>query len=524
MNRIAFVLILSSSVLATYGCEKKPAVTDASKAKVPQDGSEAGTQPPKESETDASKDDAAKVPKEGSEEDNALAKDLPKSYEPCVDTCRERKNTCHRYASTNDPDDRRDACQENFDKCIAVCREFLEDDISLCTEVDNDDSRKEPPAFQDKAPRPFRFTVRVCKEGTYTIPLVRPEDYDIQLPDDQEKQYRVLYDVDCDGDGTYEKTEQTGDVVCDFAPGSHRVAIRGSIPGVHFDTGELYEPELDLLHDLNMRVVSIDQWGDNAWRNLSKMFDCLPADIWVGTEAGSIKDSGSAWDGYRRYYNAKDTPNLKHVRKLSCVGGGYTDYRGSFAKWDVSNITDMSYMFAGFTVFEICMSCNALTGEFNQDISGWNTAKVQNMHAMFRGCFHFNQPIGKWNTSSVTDMGEMFVNAAEFNQPLSKWNTSKVRDMSRMFQKAYQFNQPIGTWNVSAVQNMSLMFNEANGFDQPLDKWDVSHVEDMDGMFDSASAFSHYPASWVVPKEKSEEMFEGTKVEEQAHQNPLKTR
>ena len=55
---------------------------------------------------------------------------------------------------------------------------------------------------------------------------------------------------------------------------------------------------------------------------------------------------------------------------------------------------------------------------------------------MFCGARSFNQPLNKWNVSKVTDMSWMFENARSFNQPLNKWNVSNVTDMSEMFTPA----------------------------------------------------------------------------------------
>ena len=51
------------------------------------------------------------------------------------------------------------------------------------------------------------------------------------------------------------------------------------------------------------------------------------------------------------------------------------------------------------------------------------------MRAMFLNAKYFNQPIGDWDVSNVTDMGFMFGYFAEqvaFNQDLSGWNVTKV--------------------------------------------------------------------------------------------------
>ena len=65
--------------------------------------------------------------------------------------------------------------------------------------------------------------------------------------------------------------------------------------------------------------------------------------------------------------------------------------------WDVSGVTDMSYMFYG---------CNEL--ESVGDISGWDVSKVINMSYMFAFCKKFNQDISNWDVSKVKFKIDMF--------------------------------------------------------------------------------------------------------------------
>ena len=142
-----------------------------------------------------------------------------------------------------------------------------------------------------------------------------------------------------------------------------------------------------------------------------------------------------------------------------------SDINQDISSWDVSNVTDMSYMFGG--------------SKFNQPIGNWDVSNVTNMNAMFAAS-KFNQPIGNWDVSSVTNMYGMFAQSS-FNQPIGNWDVSNVTDMSDMF-AASKFNQPIGNWDVSSVTNMSWMFMKSE-FNQPIGNWDVSNVTDMSGMF-----------------------------------------
>jgi len=45
---------------------------------------------------------------------------------------------------------------------------------------------------------------------------------------------------------------------------------------------------------------------------------------------------------------------------------------------------------------------------------------------MFRGSNKFNCDIGEWDISNVTNMVFMFYNAIKFNKDIGGWNTSNV--------------------------------------------------------------------------------------------------
>lgn len=131
-----------------------------------------------------------------------------------------------------------------------------------------------------------------------------------------------------------------------------------------------------------------------------------------------------------------DAINTKLVTNMS--GLFYQDCRKNFdgiETWDMSNITDTSWMFAE-------------TKYFNHNISGWNMSKVQDMSNMFAGAKAFNQNINAWNTSSVIDVSNMFYKAEVFNQPLENWDMSNVENMKRMFAHATLFDQSLIEWNV----------------------------------------------------------------------------
>ncbi|NQZ82841.1 MAG: BspA family leucine-rich repeat surface protein, partial [Colwellia sp.] len=77
----------------------------------------------------------------------------------------------------------------------------------------------------------------------------------------------------------------------------------------------------------------------------------------------------------------------------------------------------------------------------------------------------FYKDIGYWDVSNMTDMSYMFYNAISFNQDIGNWDVSSVTDMGYMFYDQYiiqdaehSFNQDIGNWDVSNVTRMTGMF------------------------------------------------------------------
>ena len=133
--------------------------------------------------------------------------------------------------------------------------------------------------------------------------------------------------------------------------------------------------------------------------------------------------------------------------------------------WDVSSVTDMSYMFYGASLF-------------NQDIGNWDVSSVTDLGGMFNRAPSFNQDIGNWDVSSVTDMSYMFYNTSLFNQDIGNWDVSSVTDMTAMFHSASSFNQDIGNWDVSSVTGNGGMFYDPSLFNQDIGNWDVSSVKE----------------------------------------------
>ncbi|MCI5055424.1 MAG: BspA family leucine-rich repeat surface protein, partial [Flavobacteriales bacterium] len=263
------------------------------------------------------------------------------------------------------------------------------------------------------------------------------------------------YNVDWDNDGTYDEFGITGNVTHDFGvEGTYTIRISGSFPRIYFNN-----------NDETRKIISIDQWGSNTWTSFENAFyGCIHLDL-----------------------NATDAPDLSGVTSLSGMfrTGYNSDFNSDLSTWNVSTITDMSYM------FEDCH-------HFNGDISGWDVSNVTDMAHMLSTCGVFNCDISGWDVSNVTDMSSLFLRNSIFNANLSGWNVSEVTNMSAMFMFADAFNQNIGGWNTSKVNNMSHMFAQCDLFDQDISGWDVSNVTDMSGMFTRGTVFDQDISGWDV--------------------------
>ena len=265
------------------------------------------------------------------------------------------------------------------------------------------------------------------------------------------------YDIDWENDGVFDTIGATGNATYAFSSaGIHTIAIRGDFPRIYFNnSGD------------KLKINSVEQWGNIVWTSMeSAFYGCNNLII-----------------------NTSDSPDLSNVTNMSFMFKGSVAFNQPIEGWNVSNVTNMSGLFSG-----IVNDNNLL----NQPIENWNVSNVTDMSSMFDGAVYFNQPIGDWNVSNVTNMSRMFYRAGDFNQPIGNWNLSSVLNTAYMFKNAFDFNQPIGGWDVSSVTNMRSMFGVASSFNQPIENWDVSNVTSLLEMFVGAQNFNQPLNNWNV--------------------------
>ena len=177
---------------------------------------------------------------------------------------------------------------------------------------------------------------------------------------------------------------------------------------------------------------------------------------------------------------------------------GASLFNQNIGNWDVSNVTSMFRMFQNATAFN--------NGGL-ADINNWTIRSLgTSMGEMFSGASAFNQNIGAWNISNVTDFSWMFSNATAFNNggsdDIDNWtfSTTSNINMSGMFggtntTLSCKFNRYIGSWNTERVTNMSSMFANNTAFNQDIGAWNVSNVTNFTNFMAGKSAANYSAAN-----------------------------
>ena len=237
----------------------------------------------------------------------------------------------------------------------------------------------------------------------------------------------------------------------------------------------------------------------------------------------------------------------------ACVGDRFCEL--TMPHWDVSQVTDMSFLFQGKT-------------QFNVDISQWEMSQVTDSSGMFDGASSFHQNIRGWTLASGADTAEMFAGADTWlslvsradgsdttDGPPAAWVASELCLMNEHVQSGWcvacgagKYNGPgddpslgvdtrcdafvdsaalktavnnclavdatgvaccsqgadcgaAGTvemplWDVSQVTSMSELFYNKGSFNADISRWDTSSVTNMWRMFRDARAFNQDIGTW----------------------------
>ncbi len=131
------------------------------------------------------------------------------------------------------------------------------------------------------------------------------------------------------------------------------------------------------------------------------------------------------------------------------------NFNGDISTWDISNATDLSYMFFGAREFNSNVNTKIVPMYDGKEYLAWDTRNAEWLAGMFHNAQVFNQPLNNWDTAKVKSLFNTFLDTSAFNQPLDNWNTESVTNMYQVFCASRTFNGDISTWNTSKVTNMS---------------------------------------------------------------------
>lgn len=153
------------------------------------------------------------------------------------------------------------------------------------------------------------------------------------------------------------------------------------------------------------------------------------------------------------------------------------------SSWNTSKVSNMSYMFASTLVRRYDTQGADLYPEF---LKSWNTSNVKDMSGMFQGCNGLQNLnfLSKWDTQNVTDMNQMFYWCRSLLSidGVKDWNTSKVTDMSGMFNECLQSTNVCPRGGGNCLLNPTKFTSSSSNLNA-LEKWDVSHVSTFRDMF-----------------------------------------
>ena len=211
-------------------------------------------------------------------------------------------------------------------------------------------------------------------------------------------------------------------------------------------------------------LLDIPQWGSIVW-------------------SGSVSNMFNGCNNVNFQISATDYPDLTNITDMSFMFFNATHFNSNINHWDVSTITNMNGIFRE-------------ADNFNQSLNSWDVSSVSNFSAAFAsfaGVAVFNGNISSWDMSSCENTSNMFYNQTSFNQDISGWNFSNNWiNANQMFINCSSFNQDLGSWNVGSVEDMSGMLRGCTNFNNngaTLSGWDVSSVLTMSRMFQSSTSF-----------------------------------
>ena len=239
---------------------------------------------------------------------------------------------------------------------------------------------------------------------------------------------------------------------------------------------------------------TILKWGDIEWQN----------NQWFGTATrNSYRIRIGAPNG------ADHKPNLSQVTSLYRMfgtseaddtdrnTGWFEDTNDNLEHWDVSTITNMSYMFRNPDP----ISTKESGAENLLKCSNWDVSNVATFHNFMGGkigsggqisfSVNLNIDMTNWDTSGATDMTYMFMNHQKTKPGIEYFRTENLTSL--------QFFYGGNNWNAKTKMHNGTL------------RWDVSNIEDFQNVSltvgtDETNTNANWPTNWRFSTDASKNL------------------
>ncbi len=242
----------------------------------------------------------------------------------------------------------------------------------------------------------------------------------------------------------------------------------------------------------------LSAWNTGSATDLSEMF----------RKATLFNQNISGWD-------------VSNVTDLQMMFQGATSFNQPIGSWDTSSATNVSDMFSGLLSDDSnCIEDDGYDGiamdhytedctltyapmTFNQNISGWDVSNVTDMSRMFaQGATEYHYAETYDNVSGDYEWSETYefdpsVEPNHFNQDISTWNVSNVTDMTDMFLSGAYEQMSGEDVNGDPVESFTMGTDfRRSPFSYALDSWDMSSVTAAPNMLTGTSlSISEYDST-----------------------------
>lgn len=261
----------------------------------------------------------------------------------------------------------------------------------------------------------------------------------------------------------------------------------------------------------------IGNWNVSSMEKAGKMFE----------QCFAFNQDLSGWGT-----NGDGTSSLQDAHYMFKAMRDMT-YGSSFSTWDVSSLTNGSYMFAlsneqvhtnslgangiyegefgvlpdlsigtSYTITDPLDSTSTIDvrrNTFIPDVSNWNPSSLTSSASMFESQSpSFDIDFSTWDTNSLVTADEMFYECNGFTgQGLSGWDVSNLETANSMFRFNWAIGEVFTNWNVSKITNFKSMFQECYNFvGSSLSQWQPVSATTFSNMFYKAYSFNGNLSQW----------------------------